>query len=119
MASGEMDRCEVHCIHEQEVAAVKGEMIDDETACSLADTFKVLGDPTRVKILFALMKKELCVCDLAAAVGVSESAVSHQLRLLRTQKLVKYRRDGKVMYYTLDDDHVAGLFAQGLEHVRE
>ncbi|NLB19158.1 MAG: helix-turn-helix transcriptional regulator, partial [Syntrophomonadaceae bacterium] len=78
---------------------------------------KRFGYPTRVKMLFALMNRELCVCDLAAVIGASESAVSHQLRLLRTHKLVKNRREGKILYYSLADDHVEILFAQGLEHV--
>ncbi|MGA9188200.1 MAG: metalloregulator ArsR/SmtB family transcription factor, partial [Methanosarcina sp.] len=81
--------------------------------------FKALGDPTRVKILFSLMTRELCVCDLTAVIGVSDSAVSHQLRVLRTLRLVKFRREGKILYYSLADDHIERLFAQGLEHVTE
>jgi DNA-binding transcriptional ArsR family regulator len=94
-------------------------MINEGMVLSLADTFKTLGDPTRVKILYALLQKELCVCDIAAVIGISDSAVSHQLRVLRGQKLVKFRRDGKILYYSLDDNHVSALFAQGLEHVSE
>jgi DNA-binding transcriptional ArsR family regulator len=115
----EAGRCEVSCIHEENVIAVRRQMIREDTAQDLADLFKTLGDPTRVKLLFALMKKELCVCDLAAVIEVSESAVSHQLRVLRSQKLVKFRREGRVVYYSLDDDHVHKLFGQGLEHVTE
>ncbi len=115
----EPGRCEVSCIHEDAVNEVRKALIGDEVAVSLAELFKALGDPTRVKILFSLMTRELCVCDLAAVIEVSESAVSHQLRLLRSQKLVKFRREGKIVYYSLDDDHIERLFAQGLEHVTE
>ncbi len=111
------DRCDITCIHEEAVAEVRERMLGDEEAKSLADIFKTLADPTRVKMLFALMTRELCVCDLAAVIGASDSAVSHQLRILRTQKLVKNRRDGKILYYSLADDHVTTLFRQGLEHV--
>lgn len=85
----------------------------------LADTFKALGDPTRVRILIALASAELCVCDLAKLSSLSVSAVSHQLRLLRTHRLVRPRRDGKMMYYSLDDGHVRSLFEEGLRHVEE
>jgi DNA-binding transcriptional ArsR family regulator len=115
----EIDRCDVTCIHEDAVKEVLEQMIQDDTAALLARLFKALGDPTRVKILFALMKRELCVCDLAAVIGLSESAVSHQLRLLRSQNLVKFRREGKVVFYSLADSHVEKLFEQGLEHVTE
>ncbi|MGE5418416.1 MAG: ArsR/SmtB family transcription factor [Acidobacteriota bacterium] len=114
-----VDRCDVNCIHEDAVAEVRQSMIHSATVGLLADTFKILGDPTRVCILFALMKRELCVCDIAAVIGVSESAVSHQLRLLRTHRLVTFRREGKMLYYSLADGHIEKLFAQGLEHVTE
>ena len=94
-------------------------LLADSSASSLAETFKVLGDTTRVRILDALSRAELCVHDLASRVGISESAVSHQLRLLRGMRLVRPRRDGRLVYYTLDDQHIVGLFAQGLEHVEE
>ncbi|PKM76260.1 MAG: transcriptional regulator [Firmicutes bacterium HGW-Firmicutes-15] len=113
------DRCDVQCIHEENVKEVRANMINEDTARALADIFKTLGDTTRIKLLFALMLNELCVCDLAAVSGASESAVSHQLRILRNQKLVKYRRAGKIVYYSLLDDHVQTLFTQGLEHVNE
>jgi len=114
-----IDRCEVQCIHEESVKAVRDQMIKDETFYELADLFKTLGDSTRIKMIFALMQRELCVCDLAVVIGASDSAVSHQLRVLRSQKLVKFRREGKILYYSLDDDHIRSLFAQGLEHVTE
>jgi DNA-binding transcriptional ArsR family regulator len=115
----ELDRCEITCIHEDVVKEVRQAMIKDDAAVSLAELFKALGDPTRVKILFALMTKELCVCDIAAVIGISDSAVSHQLRVLRTLRLVKFRRDGKILYYSLADSHVERLYAQGLEHIME
>lgn len=115
-AYGPFDRCEVSCIHEESVSAVKQAMISDDEAQSLADIFKTLADRTRVKMLFALMQQELCVCDLAAVIGASESSVSHQLRILRTNKLVRFRRDGKNLYYSLADDHVKTLFKQAFEH---
>ena len=99
--------------------AVKERLLDDESAAALAETFKVLGDPTRVRILDALARSEVAVCDLAELLGVTQSAVSHQLRLLRSMRLVRSRRDGRHIYYELDDDHIAKLFKQGLEHVQE
>ena len=111
--------CESDCIHEDTVREVRSEMITEEVSHALAEVFRALGDPTRVKLLYALSRRELCVCDLAAVIGASESAVSHQLRLLRTQKLVRFRREGKVVYYSLADKHVEKLFQQGLEHVTE
>lgn len=119
MTSNFDDRCDTHCIHEESVSAVRADMIDVEAAQSLAELFKTLGDPTRLKLLYALMQKELCVCDLAAVIDVSESAASHQLRVLRIHKLVKFRREGKILYYSLLDEHVRTLFTQGLEHVHE
>ena len=115
----DFDVCGVYCIHEEAVAEARQKMISDKTASALAELYKALGDPTRVKILFALMSRELCVCDLAAVIGASESAVSHQLRILRTLKLIKFRREGKILYYSLDVAHIENLFAQGLEHVTE
>ncbi|HEX2924370.1 MAG TPA: metalloregulator ArsR/SmtB family transcription factor [Chloroflexota bacterium] len=94
-------------------------MISDRTAEGLAQTFDVLGDPTRVKLISALMTGELCVCDLATLLGLSQSAISHQLRLLRNMRLVKYRRDGRIVHYSLDDQHIRDLFLQGLQHVAE
>jgi DNA-binding transcriptional ArsR family regulator len=95
------------------------ELLDSATATSLAETFRALGDTTRVRILDALSRRELCVGDIATLLGLSESAVSHQLRLLRGMRLVRPRRAGQMMFYALDDHHIVGLFAQGLEHVQE
>lgn len=116
---GELDRCEIKIIHKKVIKEVKQILIEEDVAISLAELFKALGDTTRVKILFSLMNRELCVCDLSAVINVSESAVSHQLKILRTLRLVKFRREGKSMYYSLADDHIIKLFTQGLEHVTE
>lgn len=99
------------------VAAARQRMVADATARDLAELFKALGDPTRVRILSALGDAEVCVSDLVAALGMGQSAVSHQLSYLREMSLVATRRDGKHVFYRLDDDHVRGLFTQGLEHV--
>jgi ArsR family transcriptional regulator, lead/cadmium/zinc/bismuth-responsive transcriptional repressor len=111
------DTCEVQCINYKKVAAVRKVMQTDGVVKKLAGTFKVLGDPTRTKLLYALLHEELCVCDLAHLLGKTQSAVSHQLRVLRNLDLVTYRKDGKIAYYSLNDDHVRTLFREGLEHV--
>lgn len=98
---------------------VEGEVLSVEQSQILAETFQVLGDPTRVRIVHALSLAEFCTSDLAAAVGMSESAVSHQLRTLRQLQVVRSRRDGKLVYYSLNDEHIRSLFQQGLEHVFE
>jgi ArsR family transcriptional regulator len=94
-------------------------LLEEPSATALAETFKVLGDVTRVRILDALARTELCVNDIAALLGLSESAVSHQLRVLRGMRLVRPRREGRMVFYSLDDQHIVGLFEQGLQHVRE
>ena len=113
-----MDTCAETLVHPDAVAAAR-RVVEGAPVDALAETFKVLGDPTRARILLALSVRELCVCDLADLLGVSQSAVSHQLRLLRAHRLVRFRRDGKLVYYSLDDDHVRTLFAEGLRHVKE
>jgi ArsR family transcriptional regulator len=118
MITGELDLCEVNLINAAMVRQAQGQMLDEATATRLADLFQALADPTRVRILSALWVGELCVCDLAATLGMSQSAISHQLRTLRQLGLVRRRKDGQVVYYSLDDEHVSGLFSQGLEHVR-
>ena len=90
-----------------------------EAVLSLAETFRVLGDPTRLRIAYALSRDELCVCDLATVLGVSQSVVSHSLRALRQMRLVRYRKDGKIAYYMLDDDHIGALLGEGFRHVEE
>ncbi len=95
------------------------QLVNPAAVQALADTFRILGDPTRVRIVDALAQGELCVCDIAEHVGMSESAVSHQLRLMRAQRIVRGRRAGRCVYYTLDDQHILDLFQQGLRHVTE
>ena len=97
----------------------RGRLLADGAAASLAETFKVLGDVTRIRILDAISGSELCVCDIADSLGLTESAVSHQLRLLRSMRLVRSRRSGRQVFYALDDHHIVHLFEQGLEHVQE
>jgi len=94
-------------------------MLDERTFVELAEIFKVLSEPTRVRILQALSEEELCVCDIAAVVETTPSAISHQLRILRTNRLVKSRKDGKMVYYSLDDEHVRNLFEEGIRHLKE
>jgi len=113
------DSCDVFHLEAAKVSALKRTLLGDSSVIALAETFKVLGDATRVRILDALSRAELCVCDIARLLTLSESAVSHQLRLLRGMRLVRPRRDGRMVYYTLDDQHIVGLFEQGLEHVQE
>ena len=111
--------CELMCAHEEIVEKVQKEMPDEDTLYDLTELFRIFGDSTRIKILYALFESELCVNDIAQVVGISQSAVSHQLRLLKTSKLVKFRREGKAMYYSLDDDHVRSMIALGMEHTEE
>ena len=115
----EIERCGCLFVHEDAVSEVLGEMPDDETLYDLAELFKVFGDSTRIKILYALFEAELCVCDISKLLGLTQSAVSHQLRVLKNSRLVKFRRDGKTVFYSLDDDHVRKIIAQGMEHVKE
>ena len=113
------DSCEVEFIDKAKVNAVKKAMKSTAAVALLADTFKLLGDPTRIRIVFALSREELCVCDIANLLGVSQSAVSHSLRSLRQMNLVRYRRVGKIAYYTLDDEHISNLIEEGFRHVEE
>ncbi len=113
------DRCDCNTIHEDVVARVRRSMPVEEELFDLADLFKIFGDSTRVKVLYALSSAEMCVCDIAALLGMTKSAISHQLRILKQARLVKNRRAGKVVYYMLDDDHVTHIFCEGLSHVRE
>lgn len=113
------DVCEVQCVDEVKVRRARNAMKPAETLAGLAETFKVLGDPTRLSIVWALSREELCVCDLANVLGMSQSAVSHSLRALRQLRLVRCRRVGKVAYYALDDEHIAHLLEEGVRHVEE
>jgi DNA-binding transcriptional ArsR family regulator len=105
--------------HAINVAAARESMLSEREFLFLAELFKALGDYTRVRILFALSIGELCVCALAEVLDMSQSAISHQLRLLRAAKLVRYRKEGKNVFYSLDDDHVRNLVSQGLDHIKE
>lgn len=112
------DSCEEIKTNPGSISMVKSCMIEDQDALKLSEVFKVLGDQTRIKIIFALSRCDLCVCDIAATVGMTQSAVSHQLRLMRSMKLVKFRKEGKSVFYSLDDDHILQLFNQGMEHMK-
>lgn len=115
----EEEGCRVRVVHLDRVTRARHESISPKVTDRLARTYKALGDPTRLKILMALMGGEMCVCDLSAFLGLSESAVSHQLRYLKDLALVRNRRDGQILYYALDDDHVSVLLNVGIEHVCE
>ncbi len=111
--------CDCDMIHEDVVQNVRGKMLKKDTYISLATLFKLFGDATRVQLLHALEQHEMCVCDLAALLGVTKSAISHQLKSLRIARLVKYRRDGQNVYYSLADDHVQRILDLGYEHISE
>ncbi len=111
--------CKSFIIHEDRVNTVKKNMPEDELLYDLADFFKVFGDTTRIKILYALLFSEICVCDLSVLLQMNQSAVSHQLRVLKQARLVKHRREGKVVYYSLKDRHVENIFEQGFIHLKE
>jgi DNA-binding transcriptional ArsR family regulator len=113
------DACDVFLIDPARVAGLRGALIAPSTVDALAEIFRALGDPTRVRVLDALSHGELCVCDLAQLIDLSQSATSHQLRLLRALRLVRSRRAGRMVFYTLDDRHIVTLFRQGLRHVEE
>ena len=105
------------CLHEEAVAAVRKQMPDEDDLYDLAELYKVFGDSTRIKILYVLFAAELCVYDIAQLLGMTQSAVSHQLRILTNNKLVKFRREGKTVFYALDDDHVRSILKLGMEHL--
>ena len=111
--------CEEDVVHQDAVERVREQLPQDEILYDLAELFKMFGDSTRVKILYALLESELCVCDIAKLMEVTQSAVSHQLRVLKANKLVKFRREGKVVYYSLADQHVIRILSQGMEHIME
>lgn len=115
----EKELCEVPIVDEEKLRHLKNEMKSEEIMLYLAEIFRVMGDSTRLKIIYALSKEELCVHDIALLLGLSVSAVSHQLRILRNVRVVKYRKEGKKVYYSLDDKHIENLFAEGLRHVEE
>ena len=115
----EENLCECSVIHSAVVEKVKKVLPKDEIIYDIAELFKVFGDSTRIKIITALMEHELCVCDIANIVNTTQSAISHQLRVLKQAKLVKYRKEGKVVYYSLDDEHVSQILQKGREHIEE
>ena len=110
---------ECNVIHNDVIKKIKNTMPSDELIFDVAELFKVFGDSTRMKIICALLEEELCVCDIAAITNTTQSAISHQLRVLKQAKLVKYRKEGKVVYYSLDDEHVREIFMKGREHIEE
>jgi len=113
------DCCETCEVNQELIRLITSAMPDDENIYSLAELFKVLGDSTRMRILFTLFEAEICVCDIAAALGMTQSAISHQLRILKQSKLIKSRREGKSVYYSLADDHVRLIISKGIAHVLE
>lgn len=113
------ERCDCTVIHEEVVNMVKDKMPDEEKLYDLAELFKVFGDSTRIRILWALSESDMCVCDIAALLNMTQSAISHQLRILKQTRLVKNRKEGKVVYYSLDDAHVKQIFEIGLIHISE
>ena len=115
----DVEQCEFMHVHEDIVAQVEKNMPDEEVLYDLAELFKIFGDSTRIKILYVLNESEMCVCDIARLLGMTQSAISHQLQVLKKSKLVKYRREGKTVFYSLADSHVRTILGQGMEHVTE
>ena len=114
-----IERCDYIHAHEDIIAKVNETMPDEEILYDLAELFKIFGDSTRIKILYVLFEAEMCVCDIAQLLNMTQSAIAHQLRALKQSKLVKYRREGKTVFYSLADDHVRSILDQGMEHVAE
>ncbi len=114
-----IDKCSANITHPDGIEYVKERLPKEETLYDLAELFKVFGDTTRIKIICALYEKELCVCDIATLLNMTQSAVSHQLRTLKAARLVKFRREGKSVFYSLDDEHIMRIFNEGLNHVNE
>lgn len=112
-------KCDITVIHEDIVNMVRENMPPVENLYDLSEQFKVFGDTTRIKILYALFASEMCVCDLAFLLDMTQSAISHQLRVLKQARLVKFRKEGKVVYYSLEDEHIKHIFNQGLLHISE
>ena len=115
----EIEKCDVFCLHDDVIRAVQPDMPDEEKLYDLAELFKMFGDSTRIRILYVLFEAEMCVCDIAELLGMTQSAISHQLRALKNVRLVRARREGKAIYYSLADSHVRAIIDQGLEHVLE
>ena len=119
MKKTEVECCDVTYVHDEAVMTVSGKMPDEELLKELADFYKVFGDSTRIKILCVLLESEMCVCDLAEVLKMTQSAISHQLRVLKQMKLVKNRREGKTVFYSLADGHIQTIISQGMEHITE
>ena len=119
MAMNDVECCDDYCVHADKLKAVNENMPDEDEMYDLAELFKIFGDSTRIRILFVLFESEVCVCDLAEALNMNQSAVSHQLRILKQAKLVTGRREGKSVFYSLADDHVRTIIAEGREHIEE
>lgn len=117
--NNEVEVCEYMHAHEDTVKTVKALMPPDEELYDLAELYKIFGDSTRIKILYVLLESEMCVCDISTLIGVSQSAISHQLRQLRRANLIKPRRDGKTVFYSLADEHVKTIINNGMEHIHE
>lgn len=117
--SNGVERCDYSHVHQEIVDKVERTMPEDEILYDLAELFKIFGDSTRIKILYVLFESEMCVCDIARLLGMTQSAISHQLRALKQSKLVKYRREGKTVFYSLADGHVRTILGQGMEHIAE
>ena len=114
-----IEQCDCVCVHQEIVDFVTADMPEEEKLYDLAELFKVFGDSTRIKILYVLFEKEMCVCDIAELLHMTQSAISHQLRVLKQSQLVKFRREGKTVYYSLADSHVRTIINQGMEHIEE
>ena len=119
MAIHDVEHCDCYEVHKDLVNQVLNRMPDEDELYDLAELFKVFGDSTRIRILTVLFGEEMCVCDIAEALQMNQSAVSHQLKILKNAKLIKNRREGKQVYYALADDHVSTILAMGLEHIEE
>ena len=119
MAVSDVECCDFYQVHDDVVKAVKEKMPDEDELYDLAEIFKVFGDSTRIKILYVLFEQEMCVCDIAQLLNMTQSAISHQLKILRQSRLVKNRREGKAVFYSLADGHVRSIINQGLEHIEE
>lgn len=115
----DFERCDCSAIHKDIVSLVRGSMPLEKYLYDLAEIFKVFGDSTRIKILYALFVSEMCVCDIAVLLNMTQSAISHQLRVLKQVRLVKYRKEGKLIFYSIDDEHIKQIFDQGLRHITE
>ena len=117
--SNDTPSCEYMHAHDEIIEKVKNDMPDEIMLYDLAELYKVFADSTRIKILYCLFESEMCVCDIAQLLGMTTSAISHQLRVLKQSKLVKFRRDGKTVFYSLSDDHVRTIIGMGMEHISE